>query len=866
MITIIILLILAGVGISALVGKNGILQRAKDSISQEIIARIKEDLALAVQRGEVDYYNKNEGGIVAACEKAINEDVEGVSDVSSSENVITGIVTRKNTKYEFEVNVSTGIIKVDLYAQSQKSNIIFASKSNSDGSLKVTASVDEEYLQTIGGIGCNWKLVANGDEAYEQMNRSKKDYSFVQNGNKWTSNNVGINDTMAISAFEINISQNQSYTIKYGTSSEARYDKLYIMLDNNRIIEDISGNTEDEYTVNLESGSHTLYVWFEKDSSGASGEDVGFIILESTLDNEQWNNISNGLEAYEDVFGDYGSYYGYSSFESNGNTWYTNEHEYNSMAMWEINLNSDVEYSILYRIVGKDHTDGLYLYLDGNEIWGHEKYDENWNLTGWILYTNMLSSGNHKLIAKYENYNDCSAEIILENITDKTEMYEVKIGIEENNCNTSGSEGITINSSGIVYAELVGSVSGILDKNKVNIYSLNYDGNGGTGVMSSVLGLSGSDVTVIKNTFDRPSELFGFSGWNTKMDGSGDKYIGGETISLTNNMTMFAQWSDGLQVGSTVKYTPGKREYKFRVSDSCSEYESWRGDESLRNYTDYNSDSAYEVNAWRILSLDEETGTVELVPSEWTTKNGGYIELQGAQGYNNAVYLLNEACNKLFGDSSRGITARNINIEDIESKLNEDGKKAITSNTNSYGVKYGQQVERTYTNTGSYPLIYERELNSVINGKTYTSGLKQSEQNELIGGTDTSEILMESATLGAIRPDSIRPYKTSYSFTYSDFLEYLGENFNGVKYSDILLPYGEDTNYFIASRSIDPLGNLRYYGFVDFEIKNVNKGSLACSPLYANEDHINKYSLIFPVVKVDLSRIKGNAKDGFKVE
>ena len=149
--------------------------------------------------------------------------------------------------------------------------------------------------------------------------------------------------------------------------------------------------------------------------------------------------------------------------------------------------------------------------------------------------------------------------------------------------------------------------------------------------------------------------------------------------------------------------------------------------------------------------------------------------------------------------------------------MNEDGKKAITSNTNSYGLKYGQQVERTYTNGyKSCPLIYEKELNSVINGTTYTSGLKQSEQNELIGKTDTSEILMESATLGEISPDSIRPYKTSYSFSYSDFLEYLGENFNGVKYSDILLPYGEDTNYFIASRAIEPEGNSRYYGFCLF--------------------------------------------------
>ena len=48
-----------------------------------------------------------------------------------------------------------------------------------------------------------------------------------------------------------------------------------------------------------------------------------------------------------------------------------------------------------------------------------------------------------------------------------------------------------------------------------------------------------------------------------------------------------------------------------------------------------------------------------------TAPTSGSVRLYGAQGYNNAVYLLNELCSQLYSDSSKEITARSINIDDI---------------------------------------------------------------------------------------------------------------------------------------------------------------------------------------------------------
>ena len=52
-----------------------------------------------------------------------------------------------------------------------------------------------------------------------------------------------------------------------------------------------------------------------------------------------------------------------------------------------------------------------------------------------------------------------------------------------------------------------------------------------------------------------------------------------------------------------------------------------------------------------MLSIDNETGTVELVPSAPTT---GTVYLGEAQGYNNGVKLLNDACSSLYGNSEKG--------------------------------------------------------------------------------------------------------------------------------------------------------------------------------------------------------------------
>ena len=73
-------------------------------------------------------------------------------------------------------------------------------------------------------------------------------------------------------------------------------------------------------------------------------------------------------------------------------------------------------------------------------------------------------------------------------------------------------------------------------------YTLSYDENGGTGKMDSQSAESGQSVTVLANAFTAPTG-YTFQEWNTNGKGSGTKYAAGQSVTLTENLTLYAVWS-----------------------------------------------------------------------------------------------------------------------------------------------------------------------------------------------------------------------------------------------------------------------------------------------------------------------------------
>ena len=79
-------------------------------------------------------------------------------------------------------------------------------------------------------------------------------------------------------------------------------------------------------------------------------------------------------------------------------------------------------------------------------------------------------------------------------------------------------------------------------KKIIATYTISFNANGGSGSMSSKSVTAGSSIVLPSNTFTRSG--YTFNGWNTKADGSGMSYDEEEKLTISENLTLYAQWKE----------------------------------------------------------------------------------------------------------------------------------------------------------------------------------------------------------------------------------------------------------------------------------------------------------------------------------
>ena len=269
------------------------------------------------------------------------------------------------------------------------------------------------------------------------------------------------------------------------------------------------------------------------------------------------------------------------------------------------------------------------------------------------------------------------------------------------------------------------------------------------------------------------------------------------------------------------------------------------------------------IKKWRVLKIDDNE-KVYLVPSSNANATPS-VTLHGAQGYNNAVNLLDEACQGLYGnqeEDTNAIKAESIDMELIEGLLKEvedalpegtadSDKKWTTAKTNAgYGAQKDAYKDNGYGILNSiYPVIYAQESLSVIGStsKGANDGLgissKPNSKIERSEGTSTAE------KIGAITNASsrIKPYQTKYEMSPSDFYSALGI------YSSIILPKGANganTNYWVASRCVEAENYSCY-----FSLHYVYFGYLSAKYLRSSNDYGNRESGFLSVIPRSFSKL-----------
>ena len=180
---------------------------------------------------------------------------------------------------------------------------------------------------------------------------------------------------------------------------------------------------------------------------------------------------------------------------------------------------------------------------------------------------------------------------------------------------------------------------------------------------------------------------------------------------------------EGIEVGDYVNYTYDEKADGYNLLTTQS------------GHTSNQTVSQTTGLKWRILNIHVD-GTVDLISEAVPSQN---VSFGGALGYNNGVYLLNDICKNLYSNSKLGITARSIELEDIEGQMNEEGIAARNAYVSTGGnVKYGST--KTYTGSYSnYPNLYARENGSGINTEeTKKNGIGVSDNGYTNPTTETS--------------------------------------------------------------------------------------------------------------------------------
>ena len=314
--------------------------------------------------------------------------------------------------------------------------------------------------------------------------------------------------------------------------------------------------------------------------------------------------------------------------------------------------------------------------------------------------------------------------------------------------------------------------------------------------------------------------------------------VGGKTYSLEKIVTVNQYKVKIPQVGEIVSYTPDTPSTGYDLTTAKSGYSSAQ-----------TIDGTYDPTTWKIMEADKNGNVTKLfgVPN-WRQSR---VYIDGTTGYNNGVYLLNDICKSRYGNASLGATARSLNIEDIESRMNATGiaaRNAYKSGTVQYGTT------RKYTGSNAqYPAIYAQEKYSgvdvsdvadgtqVITGSVDTTAQGKMNPNGKSGSDNIYTTLPETSETTGPSKTNLTCTQTFYYFDSIPSSYFDDTNFHS-------MIFGTGTYFWLASRYVDCYSSNSYASFgLRIVISSyLNGNNLFSSGVY----DYDRYSCLAPVVSL----------------
>ena len=167
--------------------------------------------------------------------------------------------------------------------------------------------------------------------------------------------------------------------------------------------------------------------------------------------------------------------------------------------------------------------------------------------------------------------------------------------------------------------------------------TVTFNANGGTGTMAPQTFTTGVAQALTVNSFTRTDYFF--SGWNTSADGSGTSYSNGQSISISANMTLYAQWTpaDYVDLGLPSGLLWATCNVGSTTPEGYGDYFAWGETTTKETYSEDNytysdnpttlppSADAATANwgtGWRMPTKEEMNELENNCTVTWTTRNG----------------------------------------------------------------------------------------------------------------------------------------------------------------------------------------------------------------------------------------------------
>lgn len=267
---------------------------------------------------------------------------------------------------------------------------------------------------------------------------------------------------------------------------------------------------------------------------------------------------------------------------------------------------------------------------------------------------------------------------------------------------------------------------------------------------------------------------------NNKIDGYGKNTTRLVIFNNTNSNIKTKFLINGGYINNKIDDISVNSGFREITQLNIGEYITYNTNNSYNLDNDYSSEEDSIINTnnslYRILSVNDDN-TIDIISVNSVLLNN--LTFNGANGYNNFAYIVNDICNKVFSNNNT-VYVKNVNINELE-------KYTSTKIVNYDNIKSINKL--LYI-----PKILEYEKNVIIDGNT----------NE----TYSNDELLLIDKLNASKPI------TSIVISEPNLLEY---EFNNPIYSELFM----NSNYLLSNRIIKSDDDNLLYGVYQVEDKNI---------------------------------------------